>query len=193
MAIPPFDASKAVTFDLVRGQLRLGDSPPGVLVPAKALAELCAASGADAVDAMGSAVGASVGVRLAGRLAGADGGVRGVPVEAFIDHLAGELSLGGIGSLGAERWGRALLLVVDHCPFGAAGDRLVASLLGAAICSATKTDARCVLLARDGDRARFLVTGREAADRVSAWLGSGVGWGEALVRLHGASSAGGAS
>jgi hypothetical protein len=190
MAIPPFDASKAVTFDLERGQLRLGDSPPGVLVPAKALAELCAAAGDDAADGMARALGESIGVRVAGRLAGADGGARGAPVEAFIEHLAGELSLGGIGSLGAERWGRALLLVVDHCPFGAAGDRLVASLLGAAICTATTTDARCVLLARDGDRTRFLVTGREAADKVTSWLGSGVGWGEALVRLHGASAGG---
>jgi hypothetical protein len=193
MAIPSFDASKAVTFDLARGQLRLGDSPPGVVVPAKALADLCEAAGADASDAIGRALGESVGARVARRLGGAEGGVRGVPVDAFIDQLAGELALGGVGSLGAERWGRALLLVVDHCPFGANGDRLVASLLGAAVCTATKTDARCALLARDGDRARFLVTSRAGADKLRAWLGSGIGWGEALVRLHGAASRGGST
>jgi hypothetical protein len=193
MAIPPFDASKAVTFDLVRGHLRTGDSAPGVLVPAKALAELCAKVGDDAADSLGRALGDAIGARVARRLAGADGGVRGAPVEAFVEHLAGELALAGFGSLGAERWGRAMLLVVDHCPFGASGDRLLATLLGAALSVATGTDATCVLLARDGDRARLLVAGSAGADQVRSWLGSGVGWGEALVRLHGPSSAGGAS
>jgi hypothetical protein len=192
MAIFPFDASKAVTFDLARGQLRRGDSPPCLLVPAKAVADLCAAAGPDAAESMGRALGEAVGARVARGLAGAQGGARGAPVEGFIDHLAGELSLGGVGSLTAERWGRALLLVIDYCPFDAAGDGLVAALLGAAVCAATQTDARCVLLARDGERARFLVTGSAGADKVRAWLGAGVGWGEVLVRLHDTTPAQGA-
>jgi hypothetical protein len=79
---------------------------------------------------------------------------------------------------------------MDHCPLAAQGDRLLASLLGAAICAATGTESRCVPLCRDGVRARFLVAGAAGADKVSSWLGSGVSWGEALVRLHGPKAAG---
>lgn len=190
MDTPPFDPSKAVRFDLVRGQVRHGDSAPDVLVPATTLVKLCELAGADATNAAGRALGEPIGRRVASRLRRTVGDARGASVEAFVDHLGGELTLAGVGSLGAERWGRALVLVVDHCPLGAGGDGLVASLLGAAISAATGTEARCLLLARDDVRARFLVTGAAGADKVSSWLGSGVSWGEALVRLHGPKATG---
>jgi len=189
MAIPPFDASKAVTFDLVRGRVRVGDSAPGVIVPVDVLERLFGAAG-DAAITIWRSLGDAIGARVARRLGGVGAGARSASVESFIDHLSGELSVAGIGSLGAERWGRALLIVLDHCPLGAAGDRLVGSLLSGAISVATSTDTRIVFLAREGDRARFLVAGAAGANKVASWLGSGIGWGEALVRLHGASPGG---
>jgi hypothetical protein len=192
MAIPPFDASKAVTFDLARGQLRIGDSARGIVVPVHVLERFSEAAGDETAILVWRMIGDAMGERAARRLGGVGKGARDASVESFIDHLAGELSIAGVGSLSGERWGRALLLVVDHCPLGSAGDQRIASLLSGAISTATSTDTRVVVLARDRDRARFLVTGAAGADKVRAWLGSGVGWGEALVLLHGTSSAGGA-
>jgi len=48
MPSPPFDAAKAVTFDLSRGLIVDGNTGPRVLVPAVALFALCAAAPASA-------------------------------------------------------------------------------------------------------------------------------------------------
>ena len=37
-------------------------------------------------------------------------------MEDVLDHLGGELALLGLGSLGLERWGRALVLTVEGAP-----------------------------------------------------------------------------
>ena len=50
MANPPFDAAKAVTFDLSRGQIQKEDEAR-LLVSASALVALCQAAGADATSA----------------------------------------------------------------------------------------------------------------------------------------------
>src|SRR5262249_51637920 len=96
----------------------------------------------------------------------------------------------GFGSLSIERWGRALVLVVDRGPGGIEGDKVLAPLLASAVTKATKVEARCVRLARDGDRARFLITGPKGAEKVRDWLMSGVSWEGAVVRLHPRSQAG---
>jgi hypothetical protein len=105
-------------------------------------------------------------------------------VESVLEHLGGELALAGLGSLGLERWGRALVLVVDQSPLGANGDPLLESVLAAAVEAAAGRSARAVLLGRDGVRARFLVTGDAGVAKVKAWLAEGSTWGDALVRLH---------
>ena len=104
--------------------------------------------------------------------------------------VAPDVALAGFGALSIERWGRALVFVVDRTTGGTDGDRLLAPLLASAISNATKVEARCVRLARDGDRARFLITGPKGAEKVRDWLLSGISWGEALVRLHPGAHAG---
>lgn len=176
----PFDPTKAVTFDLAHGHVHLEDAPERVLVPAKALAQLCAAAGADATRALGRSIGEPMGRRLARRL----GETAGATIDAVVDHLGGELSLAGLGSLGAERWGRALVLVVDESPLEASGDALLAAVLEAALAASTGREATCVVLARDAGRVRLLVVGAGGAEKVRSWLGSGTSWGDVLVRLH---------
>ncbi len=184
MATPPFDVSKAVTFDLSRGQIQKEDAEARVLVSARALFALCQGAGPDASATFARTTGESMGAAIAGRFEAAGTDTKGATIDAVVEHLAGELAVAGFGSLSLERWGRALVLVVDHGPATTEGDRLLAPLLAAAISRAAKVEARCVRLARDGDRARFLITGPRAADQVRNWLSSGVSWGEALVRLH---------
>jgi hypothetical protein len=198
-----FDPSKAVTFDLESGLVHLDGAPSRVLVPASALGALCAAAGAEAAAAFGRELGTAMGRRLASRFAASgaaaggepaagegapDGsaGVRGATLEAVVDHLGGELALAGLGTLGIERWGRALVMVLDHCPLGPGSSGLLAAVLEGALGAATGRTARALLLDRDAVRARFLIGGGAAVDRVRAWLAGGASWGEALVKLHAA-------
>jgi hypothetical protein len=189
MANPPFDASKAVTFDLARGQIQK-EEEPRVLVSANAVLALCQAAGTDATAAFARTAGDSIGDAIARRFDRAGANAKGASIEAIVEHLSGELAIAGFGALSIERWGRALVLVIDRALGGSEGDRLLAPLLASAVSKAAKVEARCVRLSRDGDRARFLVTGPKGAEKVRDWLLAGLSWGEALVRLHPAAKAG---
>jgi hypothetical protein len=182
MASPPFDASKAVTFDLSRGEIRKDDDDRRVLVSARAVTALCQAAGDDATAAFGQSLGEAIGAAIAHRFERSGSDARGAAIESIVEHLAGELAVAGLGTASAERWGRALVLVVDHSHGD--HDKVLASLLGATISRAAKVQARCVRLSREGERARFLVAGESGASKVRDWLSAGVPWGEALVRLH---------
>jgi hypothetical protein len=179
----PFDPSKAVTFDLARGLIQQEGAPSGVIVPAESLAALARAAGPEASRAFGRGVGEAIGRRVARGLSEVDG-VRAAGVAAVVEHLGGELAMTGLGSLGVERWGRALVLVVDQSPLGAGGDALLESVLAGALEAAVGERSAVIALAREGTRARFLVTGPSGADKVRAWLNEGISWGDALVRLH---------
>jgi hypothetical protein len=195
MAVARFRPDHDVTFDLAHGLVHLEGAPARVLVPADALCALCAAAGEEAAATFGRAMGRSMGARVAARLAPlaeadeahpGEAGARAASIETMVDHLGAELSLAGLGSLGIERWGHALVIVVDHSPLGAGGDGLLEAVVGEAVGAATGRPVRAVLLARDGARARLLMTNGAVAERVRGWLRSGVVWGEALARLHAA-------
>lgn len=177
MAPPTFDPTHAVTFDLASGRVHLEDAPSRVLVPADALATLTAAAGDEAARAFGAAIGAPAGRRAARRL----GDAREATLSAWIEHLGGELALLGLGSLGVERWGDALVLTLDH---GALGEAVTAAVLASALDAGTGRAAHAVPLARDATRARFLVTGAAGAEKAKRWLSEGAAWGDVLVRLH---------
>ena len=184
----PFDPSKAVTFDLARGLVQQEGAPSGLIVPAEALAALAHAAGPEASSAFGRSVGEAIGRRVVSRLAKTDG-VRAAGVSAVVEHLGGELAMTGLGSLGLERWGRAVVLVIDQSPLGAAGDALLESVLAGALAVVAGEQSSLTVLEREGGRVRFLVTSRAGIDKVRAWLDEGVSWGDALVRLHAPSSA----
>jgi hypothetical protein len=198
MAEPRFDPSKAVKFDLQHGLVHRDGAPPIVLVPLGGLLALCAAAGNEAGHVFGRAVGAAMGGRVASRLqvaageasAASEGGapagaVRTATLDAVVEHLGGELALGGFGSLSIERWGRALVLVVDHAPLGGAGDVLLEAILEGAIAAASGRTVRAGLLGREQERARFFVGSNAAIEQVWTWIADGTSWAEALVKLQG--------
>jgi hypothetical protein len=184
MPNPPFDASKAVTFDLSRGQIQRDGADARLLVSASALVALCRAAGVDAASTFARATGQSIGTAVATRFERMGSDVGGAAIDAVVEHLSGELAIAGFGRLSIERWGQALVLVVDHGPTTDEGDELLRALLGAAVAGAARLDLECVRLAREGERARFFIAGWRGAEQVRQWLGSGISWGEALVRLH---------
>jgi len=144
MPFAPFDPTRAVTFDLSSGQVHLQDSLATVIVPASALADLCSAAGDEATARFGRAIGQAMGKRVAGRLGGPEASrteVETSTIEGFVEHLGGEFALTGMGALSLERWGRALVFVLDRAT---APVLLVSTLFEAALESATGRSARCI-------------------------------------------------
>jgi hypothetical protein len=176
---PHFDPSYALEFDFGRGQIRVANASERVVVPCDALLALCQGASEDAVKDFGRRLGTEAGRALQARL----GDASQVTLEAVLEHLGGELALMGLGSLGLERWGQALVLSFNHSPLGYAGDALLGSVLEGALQRAFGRDVVATKLARENEQVRFLISGREGADKASSWLAQGVAWGEVLSRL----------
>lgn len=175
----PFDPSQSVAFDLNRGQIAVKGSGERLLVPADALLSLCLSVGSEELSDFGRRLGTEAGRRVAERL----GEIEAATVETIVDHLGGDLALLGLGSLELERWGKALVFVIEDSPFGAQGDPVLAAVLSGALQRAFGRNAGVIRIDRDDQRARFLVTSPGGAERVRAWLSEGTTWGDALTRL----------
>src|SRR5688500_1651113 len=99
MSNPPFDASKAVTFDLSRGQIQKEGADSRLLVSAGALVALCRAAGADAATTFAHATGQTIGSAIATRFERAGSNASAAAIDAVIEHLGGELAVAGFGRL----------------------------------------------------------------------------------------------
>jgi hypothetical protein len=179
MTAPSFDPTHAVRFDLPHGSVRAGgEGERVVLMPTSALDELVLSAPPEAVEALGRGFGSAVGRRAAARMQDP----QAASIEAFVTQLAGEAAIAGIGALSIERWGRALVIVVEQSPL--AGTLLV-PLVAAALEAASGRSVWCTLLSRDARVARVLVGGERGIARVREWIASGLPWGDALTKLHG--------
>ena len=174
-----FNPSGSVSFDLLRGRVDCGGDH--VLVAADALVDLCRAAGDEAVSDFGRRLGTAVGRRIADRLGDS---AASASIEDILEHLGGELAVAGLGSLGLERWGRALVLTIDGGPFGQQLDRLLGAVLEGALQRTFGRDCRAAKLMRDDRQVRFLIANPSSADKVAQWVGSGVSYGDALARLQ---------
>ncbi len=189
----PAGPTHPVTFDLSRGEVHL-DLPSGedhagsLVVPGDALAALAQAAGVAAAVDFGRALGRRLGARVSMKL---DAQVREATIDAVAAALAGELAMAGLGTLVVERWGRALVLVLEGGSLGqgAAADALRAAALEGVLSRATGREVQAAALARDGLRLRVLVASAATLGRARAWLDEGVSWGDVIARLHGASRA----
>lgn len=184
MADAPFDPTGAVTFDLAAGRVQVADAPLQVLVAADALAALAKAAGEDAVRDFGRVMGAGMGARMVKRLGAEqapDKGMTTVTVECFVEHLAAEFAIAGLGAVSLERWGQALVLIVDHATLPAS---VTAPVLEGTLETATGRTVRCIKIMEAPPRMRFLVVGQTAAERVAQLTSEGLSWGEILVRIH---------
>jgi hypothetical protein len=174
-----FDPSYALEFDFGRGQVRMANAAPRVVVPCDALLALCQGASVDAVRDFGRRLGTEAGRTMNDRL----GEAWQASLETVVEHLGGELSLMGLGSLGLERWGHALVLSFTHSPLGWAGDFLLGSVLEGAMQRSFGRDVVAIKLVREADHVRFLIAGHAGAHKVNGWLSEGVPWGEVLSRL----------
>jgi hypothetical protein len=179
MAAPSFDPTHAVRFDLSHGTVRArGNADALLLVPSVALVDLALTAPAEAVDALGRALGSSIGRRAAARM----GDPAAASIDDFVTQLAGESALTGIGVMSMERWGRALVVVVEESPLT---ETLLVPVVASALEAASGRKVWCTLLTRDERVARVLIASERAAERVRGWIAAGTPWGQALTKLHG--------
>lgn len=177
MAASSFDATGAVQFNLSHGAVRAGsEREPVLLMPCSALDDLALSAPAEA-EVLGRALGAAIGKRAASRLADP----KAASVESFVTQLAGECAVAGVGLLSVERWGRALVVVVEGSPL--AGP-LLAPLVASALEATLGKRVAAGLLARDAKVARVLVASEAAVGRALEAIAGGTPWGEVLAQLN---------
>lgn len=178
MVASSFDPMRAVRFNLDRGTVHAGtDGDRLLLVPSAALVDLVLSAPAEAVEALGRALGSAIGRRAAARI----GDAKSASLEAFVTQLAGETAIAGIGVLSIERWGRALVVVIEDSPLLGT---LIAPFVASALENASERKVWCTLLSRDEKAARVLVASERGVERVRDWITSGVPWGDAVAKLH---------
>jgi hypothetical protein len=183
MGTPRFDPTHSLEFNLDRGSVKLSGSPERVLLPVDAVAALLRGADLETRRDFARRLGTEAGRRVAERIDGAAG------IEAVVEHLGGEIALMGMGSLGFERWGRALVATVHGSPFRADGDEILAGVLEGALQRAFGRSASVVPLGRDDTLVRLLIVSQSGAERVRGWLGSGISFSDVLARLNGVESA----
>jgi hypothetical protein len=165
---PNFDPSRGVVFDLAEGRIELSDGDPYLMVPVAALSAL--AAGQTDARGLGRAIGGKVALRVAKRLAmpiGRSGtmppsatlgaALRQASIETLVELLGGELAILGLGSLRIERWGKAMIFVLDPCGVDARADELVLGVIEGMLSSATEREVSAAVVDRSGKTARVLV------------------------------------
>jgi hypothetical protein len=188
-----------VDFDLSRGRVdRRSDGDAGakssgvedeqvVLLPVTALAGLEKIAGLEVTKQFARSIGVTFGRRVAAKLGSAEG-VAKASLEGFVTALATEIAVSGWGLLHLERWGKAMLLVVEHAPTLPAG--AFAALLEGAVEAAAAREVHAVALAgTTGERAagsvaRVLIVSEKSAEHARRWLVEGASEGEVIRRLH---------
>ncbi len=183
MGTPRFDPTHSLEFNFDRGTVKLGGQSDRVLVPADILASLLKGADADTRKDFANRLGTEAGRRVGERIDAT------ASIPDVVEHLGGELALMGLGSLGFERWGRALVVTVQGSPLRAEGDELLAGIIEGAFQRAFGRASSVLPIQRDDALVRLLVVSKGTAERVRGWLASGVSFGDTLARLNGGGDA----
>jgi len=174
---PRFDPTKAILFDLARGQMRDDEGNARLNLPAALLVRLCEQAGPSAAQDFAQSLGSEVGRRIESRLGQH---VKTASLEEWTDHLGGQLALLGLGNLSVERWGQALTFVVTQAPAGVT--TVVGQLLGAALQRALARQVQLVAFSEES-QTTYLLVAPDTADKVTALAQAGQGLGQVVQQL----------
>jgi hypothetical protein len=177
---PGFDPNGAVRFDVKNGAASDTRGTRLVLVPASALEQLERTT-PGALAHLGAEVGRGCGARVAARLGG-DSAVRDASLEEVVTHLAGELAIAGLGAVSLERWGRALVIVVENA--GVNSDGFIGAALAGALGTATGREVGIAPLGRDGTTGRYLACAPQTVAKTRSLVSQGKSWSDVLAALQ---------
>ncbi len=181
MSEPHFDPVLALKLDFDQGHVTLRGQGQCLVVPKGALLELLQAAGDEAASNFGQQLGVEIGRRLAERFGSA---IETASIEIFVSHLGGEMALLGLGALAVERWGRALIILIEGAPAGTTGASLASAVLVGALQRALSRDSAAVEIMKSDDTLRLLLVSKATAHEVQNWLDQQVPWGTVLTRLN---------
>jgi hypothetical protein len=174
---PRFDPTKAILFDLARGQMRDDEGNARLNLPAALLVRLCEQAGPAATQDFAQSIGSEVGRRIESRLGQH---VKTASLEEWTDHLGGQLALLGLGNLSAQRWGQALSFVVTQAPAGCT--TVIGQLLGAALQRALGRQVQLVAFSEDS-QTTYLLVAPDTAAKVTTLAQAGQGIGQVVQQL----------
>jgi hypothetical protein len=176
-----------LSFDLAEGLVSLGGEAR-VVLPASVLLEIVGAATADVRRAFGRAFGKSIGhvatIRMKEEDFAAPLALVDASPESALSEISAEWALAGLGGLGMERWGQALVVTVDNSPLGRDGDEFLESVLEGTIENATGRRVHVTRIERNRGRLRFFVGNANAVANVRACLAKNTPWADALSMLH---------
>lgn len=176
-----------LSFDLAEGLVRLGGEAR-VVLPASVVLSIVGAATAEARRGFGRALGESIGhvatIRMREEDFAAPLALVDASPEAALSELAAAWALAGLGGLGMERWGRALVMTVDNSPLGREGDELLEVALEGALEAATGRRMHVARIDRSRSQLRFFVGNANAVAKVRSLIARETPWPDALSMLH---------
>lgn len=175
---PRFDPTRAIIYDLARGQLRDDEGASRLNLPAHLLLRLCDHAGHEGTSEFARALGAELGRRVADKLGS---GKDAANVEVWTEHLGGQVALVGLGDMKVEQWGRALVLRISGAPPGMT--KILEGVLEGALQRGLSRKATVIGFERDNET-EFLVVSDETAPRIRALSQSGSSLGQVVEELH---------
>jgi hypothetical protein len=182
--------SAALRFDLNRGRINNRDGDAFVLVPLAVMSELCRELSEDSLTSFGYAMGTEIGRRLLQRIT-APNELPSATLNDVVAALGDEFAVAGLGTLGVEIWGSALVFTLQDAVLSFGGgtgldraDSLIASLLSGVLMRAFSRDSNVVALGRAGRTARFVACNLATSEQVERWVEERLSAGEVLARLN---------
>jgi hypothetical protein len=166
MTEPRFDPGGFYEFDLAKGVVRTAGGSRVLLLSAEAVVPLVAAAvkhgDLTPIRRLGKGLGEHVRTSL-------DAPVDGLTPETVLGHAAAVVALFGWGRLGMERWGDALVVVLEDVPEIDEHRLGVAALLGGLFSALAGREVACV----PTKESRFLMLAPEVAEDVWGWTRAG--------------------
>lgn len=176
-----------LSFELAEGLVRLGGEAR-IVLPVSVLLTFVGAATADVRRGFARTLGESIGqvatIRMKEEDFAAPLALVDASPEAALSELAAAWALAGLGGLGMERWGRALVMTVDNVPLPRDTDDLLEVMIEGAIEQATGRKVHVALIERHRNRLRFFVGNARAVEKIRTLLTRNVAWAEALAQLH---------
>lgn len=134
---------------------------------------------------IGRSSGEAIAERARNRARTTDETLRGVDLGKVVDLVGGELALLGIGNLRIERWGKALLFVLDPCPLDARADQFLAGLIEGAVYVAGGREVGAAVIDRGEELVRLLVGTKSTVALAETMRNDGMLFTEVVSRLQG--------